>query len=184
MYRFTLFTLPIFIFLLTTSCGELTEFENKQVQEALSDSLFTTTESWGINMEVLENGKLKLKLSGSYAASIKDESRNMTKISGPVYIEIFDDEGQPDTFVNADSAVHKPVEAEFELFGNVRVDAPEGKKLRSKYLKWERQRDRVSTPEFVIFISPPDSIAAQGFFGNSDLTNYTLNEGGGRAVID
>jgi LPS export ABC transporter protein LptC len=176
--------LVLLLLLLFNSCGKLTEFENKQVQEALSDSLFTTTESWGINMEVLENGKLKLKLSGSYAASIKDESRNLTKISGPVYIEIFDDEGKPDTFVNADSAVHKPQDAEFELFGNVRVDAPGGKKLRSVYLKWERQRDRVSTPEFVIFISPPDSIAAQGFFGDSDLTNYTLNEGGGRAVLE
>ncbi|HBX65525.1 MAG: LPS export ABC transporter periplasmic protein LptC [Balneola sp.] len=184
MKNIHLFLLPIFLLPLTTSCGELTEFENKQVQEALSDSLFTTTESWGIDMEVLENGKLKLKLSGSYAASIKDESRNLTKISGPVYIEIFDEEGKPDTFVNADSAVHKPQDSEFELFGNVRVDAPGGKKLQSDYLKWERQRDRVSTPEFVIFISPPDSIAAQGFFGDSDLNNYTLNEGGGRAVIE
>ena len=172
------------LLLLANNCGELTEYENQQVQEALSDSLFTTTESWGINMEIMEEGKLKLKLTGSYAASIKNENQNITKISGPVYIEIFDEEGKPDTFVETDSAIHLPDKAAFEMFGNVRVDAPEGKKLRSEYLKWERERDRVSTPEFVIFISPPDSIAAEGFFGNSDLTNYTLNEGGGRAVIE
>ncbi|MEX0845621.1 MAG: LPS export ABC transporter periplasmic protein LptC [Balneolaceae bacterium] len=174
----------ITVALLTPGCTELTEYENKQVAKALSDSLFTTTESWGVNMEILEDGKLKLKLTGSYAAAIKNDVQNLTKISGPVYIEIYDDEGHADTFVDADSAVHLPNRAEFELFGNVRVFAPEGKKLSSNYLKWERDKDRVSTPEFVIFISPPDSIAAQGFFGNSNLTNYTLNEGGGRAVIN
>lgn len=165
-------------------CRELTEYENKQVQEALSDSLFTTTESWGITMEIMEDGKLKLKLSGTYAASIKNQNQNITRISGPVYIEIFDEEGKPDTYVYTDSAVHLPDKSAFEMFGSVRVNAPEGKKLRSEYLKWERQKDRVSTPEFVIFISPPDSIAAEGFFGDSDLNNYTLNEGGGRAIID
>ncbi|MBO6586993.1 MAG: LPS export ABC transporter periplasmic protein LptC [Gracilimonas sp.] len=179
-----LFILPVMLMLSGSGCGELTEFENKQVQEALSDSLFTTTESWGINMEIMEDGKLKLKLSGTYASSIKNENQNISKISGPVYIEIFDEEGKPDTYVYTDSAVHLPDKSAFEMFGSVRVNAPEGKKLRSEYLKWERQKDRVSTPEFVIFISPPDSIAAEGFFGDSDLTNYTLNEGGGRAVID
>lgn len=169
---------------LISGCGELSEYESRKVEEALSDSLFTTTESWDIDMEIMEEGKLKLKLTGSYAASIKNEHRNITKISGPVYIEIFNEEGIADTFVDADSAVHLPDKAAFEMFGNVQVQAPEGKKLSSNYLKWERERDRVSTPEFVIFISPPDSIAAQGFFGNTDLTDYTLNKGGGRAVID
>ncbi|MEX0722019.1 MAG: LPS export ABC transporter periplasmic protein LptC [Balneolaceae bacterium] len=163
---------------------ELSEFDNQQVEEALSDSLFTTTESWDVDMEILEDGQLKLILSGSYAASIKNSIRHITKISGPVYIEIFNEQGEIDTIVDADSAVHHPKKSEFEMYGNVRVQAPEGKKLNSDYLKWERNKDRVSTPEFVIFISPPDSIAAQGFFGNTDLTNYTLNEGGGRAVIN
>lgn len=175
-----IFSLPILI----SSCGDLSDYENKQVETALSDSLFTTTESWNIDMEILEDEVIKLNIQGSYAASIKDENRNLTKISGPVYIKIYDEEGNPDTYVNADSAVYKPTAAIFELYGNVLVMAPKGKELRSEYLKWDRNNDRVSTPKFVILISPPDSIAAQGFVGNSDLTNYTLNEGGGRAVIE
>lgn len=180
---YSLFLLILFGLTLS-SCRELSEYENKQVQEALSDSLFTTTESWDIHLEIMEEGLLKVKLNGSYAASIKKEKQSITKIRGPIQIEIFNEQGNPDTYVQADSAIHSPNEAWFELFGNVRVNAPEGKKLRSDYLKWDRKSDRVSTPEFVIFIAPPDSIAAKGFYGNTDLTNYTLNEGGGRAVID
>ncbi|MEX0608974.1 MAG: LPS export ABC transporter periplasmic protein LptC [Balneolaceae bacterium] len=186
MALFSKFALLIVVAVGVVGCSgtELSEYENQQIEEALSDSLFTTTESWDVEMEILEEGLLKLKLRGSHAASIKNNRRNVTKIRGPVFIQIFDEQGNIDTIVDADSAIYFPNRSEFEMFGNVRVQAPEGKKLNSNYLKWERNKDRVSTPEFVIFISPPDSIAAQGFLGNTDLTNYTLNEGGGRTVIN
>lgn len=172
------------VVILIASCGELSEYENKQVEEALSDSLLTLTESWGVNMEIMEEGKLKLKLKGSYAASIKTEQRNITRISGPVYIEIFNEEGQPDTFVNSDSAVYKPDESIFELFGNVFVRAPGDKRLRTQYLKWERAQDRVTTPEFLTIVTPTDSISAIGFEGETDLSSYTLREVTGETVIN
>ena len=181
---FKFVTVLVTLFTFTACDSELSEFESQQVNAALSDSLFTVTESWDFSMEVIEDGQLRLRLSGGYAASIHNEYQNITKIGGPVYIEIFNEEGNTDTIVEADSAVHHPGVTEFHMFGNVRVQAPEGKRLYSEFLKWERRLDRVSTPEFVIFISPPDSISAKGFFGNTDLTDYTLNEGGGRVIID
>ena len=87
-------------------------------------------------------------------------------------------------YVWSDSAVYLSKTATFKLYGNVRVHTVDGKRLRSSYLQWERDIDKISTPEFVIFISPPDSIAANGFFGDTDLTKYTLNEGGGTVVIN
>ena len=80
--------------------------------------------------------------------------------------------------------IYRPDDEIFEMYHNVIVKTQEGRELRSDFLLWERKKDMVSTPEFVIFISPPDSIAAYGFYGNSDLTNYTLNEGGGQVVIE
>lgn len=182
-----LFRCLLFFLIATTivsGCGDLSEYENKQVEEALSDSLFTLTQSWDIDMEIMEEGQLKLKLTGSYAASIKNETRNITRISGPVYIEIFNEEGQPKTFVNSDSAVYKPNESIFELFGNVKVEAPGDKRLRSTYLKWERSSDQVSTPQSLTIVTPTDSINAIGFYGDSDLSNYTLREVRGETIIN
>lgn len=173
--------LPLLLFI---SCGELSEYENKQVEEALSDSLLSTTESWNISMEVLEDEKLKMTLKGSYAATIKTENRNVTKISGPVYIEMFNEQGQADTYISADSAVHKPVVGQFELFGDVFVRAPGGKRLQTSYLKWNRFEDRVSTPEFLTIVTKTDSITAIGLDGDSDLTNYTLLQITGETVIN
>ena len=56
--------------------------------------------------------------------------------------------------------------------------------MRSDYLKWKRFQDLMSTSLFVTFIAPPDSISALGLEGNTDLSEYTLNEGGGTVVID
>ena len=183
LVRFSL--IPGLIFaLFFLSCSKLSEFDNQQIREALADSILSTTESWDVDMNLIENGELILNLKGDYAFTIKRSDLHETRITGPVLIKIYEENGQLKSTVTCDSAVYRPDDAQFEMFRNVRVVTEDGRKLRSEYLKWERRLDRVSTPEFVIFISPPDSIAANGFFGDTDLTNYTLNEGGGQVVID
>ncbi|MDR9419929.1 LPS export ABC transporter periplasmic protein LptC [Gracilimonas sp.] len=184
MARFSHLVVCITAVLLISACGELSEFENQQVEEALSDSLFTITKTWGVNMELMENEQLKLILKGSYSTTLKNEAVNITKISGPVYIEIYNDSGEADTFVNADSALYQPEAFTFELFGNVTVDAPENKVLRSEYMKWDRFSDKVSTPEFLTIVTPSDSINAIGFEGDSDLSTYTLREVTGKTIIE
>lgn len=173
-----------FILILCTACTQLSEYDNQQVELALGDSLLNSTESWGFSMNIIENGKVRMNMEGSYSYNIQQSGENQTKIRGPVLIKIFDDTGKLESTVTSDSAFYEPERGRFEMFRNVEVITVDGKNLRSEYLLWERKLDRVSTPEFVIFISPPDSIAANGFFGNSNLTNYTLNEGGGKVVID
>lgn len=181
--RSSLYILSLLL-LVITSCGELSEYDSLQVKEALADSLLNTTESWNMNMVLVDEGTTLLKLRGSRSVTIKESTRNETRISGPVFIEIFKDTGELKSTVVCDSAFYLPDDATFEMFGNVLVTTEDGKKLSSSYLKWERKKDMVSTPEFVTFVSPPDSIAANGFIGNTELTSYILNEGGGTTVID
>lgn len=170
--------------LILVSCGNLNEYDSRQVELALGDSLFNSTESWGFSMNIIEGGIVRMNMNGSYSYNIQQNGGNQTYISGPVLIKIFSKEGKLESTVVCDSAFYEPDLGRFQMFENVDVTTENGKNLRSKFLLWERNIDKVSTPEFVIFISPPDSIAANGFYGNSDLTNYTLNEGGGKVVID
>jgi LPS export ABC transporter protein LptC len=171
-------------FIACFACSGLSEYDEKQVELALGDSLFNSTESWGFRMNIIEDGKVRMTMQGSYSYNIQQAGENETRIKGPVSIEIFDETGSLETTVFCDSAVYQPERERFEMFRNVDVNTEDGKNLRSDYLLWERKIDKVSTSEFVIFISPPDSIAANGFYGNSNLTNYTLNEGGGQVVIE
>lgn len=170
--------------LVVLSCSDLNEYDSRQVKLALGDSLFNSTESWGFSMNTIEGGIVRMNMNGSYSYNIQQNGENQTHIKGPVSIKIFNEEGKLESTVECDSAFYEPDLGHFQMFGNVHVTTVDGKNLRSEFLLWERNIDKVSTPEFVIFISPPDSIAANGFYGNSDLTNYTLNEGGGKVVID
>jgi LPS export ABC transporter protein LptC len=173
--------IPLFLLF---ACTQLSEYDNEQIQRALGDSLLYSTESWDLDMNLFEEDQLIMNLKGNRSITFSNAEVNETRISGPVTIRIFNKDGSLKSEVTADSALYLPEDIVFEMFGNVKVETDDNKRLMSNYLKWERNDDKVSTTEFVTFISPPDSITAIGFFGNSDLTEYTLNQASGQVVID
>jgi LPS export ABC transporter protein LptC len=168
----------------TSACGELSQKQSKQVNEALKDSLTSTTETWGVDMEIMEEGLKKVRLKGSYAATYANGDRNETQIKGPIKIQVFDSTGAIKTHVFSDRAVYQAENAIFEFFGNVKVNTSDNRHLESEYLKWEQDNNKISTPKFVIITTPTDSIAGTGFKGNSDLTNYTIEKPKGRVIVN
>ena len=175
--------LSIFAVLIFAHCNELTEYDNQRIQEALGDSLITSSTSNNISMDIIEDGTLKLNLKSSRALTITEDRTKTTFLSGPVEIAIFEMDTL-DTQVSADSAIYLPKDAQFELFGNVAVRSSNGRSLYSDYLKWIRESDEVTTPGRVLIITETDSIAANGFVGNTDLTNYTLTEVTGKTQFN
>lgn len=166
------------------SCGEISNDQKKKIDEALKDSLVSTTESWDVDMEIIENGVKKVRVQGSYAATYATRERNETHIRGPVYIHVFDSLSNIKTRVQSDRAIYRTKEAEFELFGDVQVDTDDNRHLESEYLMWDQNDNSISTPRFVIVTTPTDSIAGTGFEGTTDLTNYTIRNPRGRVIYD
>lgn len=167
-----------------TSCGDLSETQSRRVQEALDDTLLSSTESWDVDMELNEEGVKKVRLRGSYAATYNLEELKETRIKGPVFIQVFDSTGSVETRVTSEKAVYRAENAEFELYGNVVVRTVEGRRLESEYLAWHQAENRVSTPRFVIITTPSDSIAGNGFEGTTDLSEYTIKEVTGQFILD
>ncbi len=166
-----------------SSCGELSQDESKQVDEALRDSLTSTTETWNVDMEIIEEGLKKVRLWGSYAATYTGD-KNETRIRGPVTIHVFDSTGTVDTEVFSDRAIYQSEDAIFELYGNVRVNTADNRHLESEYLEWQQSDNTIQTPKFVIIKTPTDSIAGTGFQGDTDLVDYTIKEPKGRVIVD
>lgn len=175
-------SLFLLFLLCVMSCSKLSEFDNQRIKEVLGDSLLSSSSSWDIDMDIIEDGFRKLNLKSSKAISYSKNDVKYTSLSGPVNILIFDQDTLQ-TEVFADSAIYKPSNSSFELFGGVKVFTKSGRRLRSEYLKWNRSDDNISTDEYVTIVTSSDSINAKGFVGNADLTNYTLNEVTGQTVI-
>jgi LPS export ABC transporter protein LptC len=180
LLKFISVLLLIFIF---ARCEELSDYDNQRIKEAFADSLITSSTSTDISMDILEDGVLKLTLKSPRALTITRERVKTTYLRGPVKINIFENDTL-DTRVLADSAIYLAKEAQFELFGNVAVKSKNRRSLYSDYLKWLSESDKVTTPGRVLIITQTDSIAATGFEGNTNLTNYTLTEVTGKTQFN
>lgn len=165
------------------TCTDLSEYDTERIKEALGDSLITSAASSNIKMDIIEDGALKLNLKSARALTITEDREKTTYLSGPIYISIYEN-SVLDTEVLSDSAIYFPKVAQFELFGNVEVYTSSGRKLFSDYLKWIREKDEVSTPGSVLIITESDSIAANGFIGNTSLTDYTLTSVTGKTQFN
>ncbi len=167
-----------------SSCGDLSQEESQKVDEVLKDSLTSSTETWDVDMEIMEDGLKKVRLWGSYAATYSSDKINETRIKGPVTVHVFDSVGTVKTKVFSERAVYKPEDSIFELFGNVQVETRDNRHLDSEYLKWNQSNNNISTPKFVIIKTPSDSIAGTGFEGDTDLVDYTIKEPKGRVIVN
>lgn len=179
-----LVTISVALAIALSSCSELSEQQTQRVQEALNDSLITSTETWGVDMELIEEGQDKIRMTGSYAASYLKGNRRETRIQGPVSIEVYDSSGSVSIHVNSERAIYRAEQSEFELFGDVRVRTREKRILLSEYLKWSRIDNNITTPKFVIIITPRDSLAGTGFQGTTDLSSYSIKRPSGEVILD
>lgn len=167
-----------------TSCSDLSEYDTEQIRTAMNDSLLVTTESWDVEMVLMQEGKTKLLIVGSYAINYQSEGRKLSRIEGPVYVQIFDTTGVVETEAWSKRAVYLEEEAEFELIDSVRVQTNDGGNLYSEYLKWSQYTDRITSPSFVTIITKTDSISGRGFDGLTDLSYYLIQEPTGDFVVD
>lgn len=176
---------PLLLFaLLLFGCSELSDYDSRQVQSALNDSLTTTTESWDVEMKLMQDGRTRILVDGTYAVSYQQRDRKQTNIDGPVYVQLYDSLGQLETEAWSKRAVYLESEREFELYDSVRVQTVEERELYTEYLVWSQDTDRITSPDFVIIITPTDSIAGRGFDGLTDLSSYTITEPRGRVIVD
>ncbi len=166
------------------SCSDLSREETARVEEALRDTLVSTTESWGMTLNIIDDGHKKLRLKGKHATTISRSDTQMTRIQGPVDIQVIDSSGTVTTRVRSNRAIYYSREALFDLYGEVFVTTHQNRKLRSEYLRWNQKENNVNTPRYVTITTPQDSIAGHGFTGTADLTDYSIRKVSGDVTIE
>lgn len=174
----------LFIPITGISCSDLTERESQRVTEALDDSLLSSTETWDVDMTLIEEGIKKVRVRGSYSETFNLPELKETRIKGPVHIDVFDSTGAVKTVVKSNRAVYRGEESIFELYGNVRVDTRDSTHLETEYLKWNQTENLISTPQFVYITTPTDTTTGSDFTGSTDLNNIRIRNYSGSSVIN
>jgi LPS export ABC transporter protein LptC len=176
--------IAVFAVLSFAACSELTEYDNERIQSAMQDSLLTTTESWDVQMTLMEDGIRKVQIEGKHAVTYSRPGNKKTRIDGPVYVQLFDSAGVMETEAWSRSAIYHEERSEFELFDSVRVVTVQNNRLFSDYLMWEKKTGKITSPGFVLVITRLDSIAGRKFSGTTDLTDYYIDEPRGESIVD
>ena len=169
------------------ACADLTEYDRSSLDRALADSLVATNESWDPELALMEDDRVLLRIRGSHAVTWQQVDRRETRIDGPVQVELLDTLGRPTTLATSKTAVYDAKNGQFELLDSVRVVSshPDGDRyLRTEYLFWSSEADRISSPRLVTIITPTDSLTGTEFESTTDLTSYTILSPRGRSQVD
>ncbi len=176
------------IFLLVTlfivSCSDLSEREKKRVKSALADSLTNKTESWNVDMNLIESGIVRVNLSSPYSSTIQMDQGTESHFKGPVDIAVYDSAGHKVTSIKCQKAVFRTREKVFEFFNNVIVKTDQKRTLRTEYLKWLQNSHNIQTNDYVTITTPSDSIAGYGLKGTDDLKSYIITKVTGRVSVE
>lgn len=167
-----------------SSCSDLSSDQVQQINEALNDSLTSSTEAWDVEIAIMEKERTRARLTGSSAATYTHGDSSRTHIDGPVHIDVYDSTGAVTTQVRSDRAVYRPATLHFEFFGDVFVQTDQGRTLSSEYLRWNQGENTIDTPRFVVVTTPTDTLAGTGLTGTADLSSITLRDARGSITLD
>lgn len=153
------------------------------INRALADSLLSVTESWNVELEIIDDGKRAIKLTSPYALSYHSGSSE-THMDGPVSVVVRDDDGEIKTRVRSESAIYTARDTRFIFKGGVIVETSDEKTLLTELLNWHQKERSISTDEFIIITTPADSISGYGLDGVDDLSSYTIRRVTGEFQIN
>ena len=173
-----------FILIFFISCDGVSEHDRAAIQQALADSSYHNSETWGVTMDLMEDGIRFVSIQSPYAVTTESKDESTTILYGPVYIEVRDKDGNPETYVSSGRAVYWSRTSEFYLDGNVVVDAPGNQKLTTQALTWYQFRREIEAEGLVTIVTPTDSIVGTGLKGDDRLESYTIGKVSGSFTID
>lgn len=173
--------------LLVSGCTKLSDYDSARRDIAVNDSLVQTTESWNAALTLMDKEQIRVRIQAAHAITWHKSDKQDTQLEGNVVVEILDSLGVVKTTANAGKATYRAREGEFELFDSVYVVsiADDGERtLRSDYLFWDDENDRISSNQLVTIVTPTDSITGTQFESSTDLKQYTIISPRGRSEVD
>lgn len=180
------FTALLLITVSLLSCTSTTERNQKEITDALSDTLTASSESWGVTVSIFEEDLPKVTIRAGYAVNTQEVNKNTSRFKDSVFVTVWDSTTTrpPRSTITCDEALYNSKEAVFECFGGVIVRSPGDKILRTEYLKWEQENGEIFSDRFVTITTKDDSLTGYGITGAEDLSSYTLTKVKGTVETD
>lgn len=106
---------------------------------------------------------------------VKYDKKDLTLAKG-VHTDFFDKEGNHTSIMDADSGIIRERRQELEALGNVVVISDKGVKLETESLRWDPQKQKIVTDDFVKLTKEGDVIYGYGLEADQKLENFKIKK--------
>lgn len=167
-----------------STCSTVDEYDTNRINAVLIDSLINSTESWNIELSIIEDDHRIVRINAPYATTTQTDTGSVTLIGGNVYIQVFDTNFTLTRQIWSKHLQYQSHKNYFEFIDSVRILTLDNKRLTTDFLIWNQATSRISTASFTVITTPTDSIAGYGLLANDDLSEYIIKDVTGTVSIE
>ena len=167
------------------SCSEQTPIERIPDLEARR-SQEPRSEIHNFSYLFSEFGKPKARLTAPFARDFyrPDVGETEFRLSKGMAIQFFDSLGQPTSQLTAREGTLFQTKGYAEATGQVVWTNEKGERLETERLRWFRQLNQVSTPDFVKITTPRDVLYGDSLVANLAFSRYQIYKIRGQFLLE
>ncbi len=154
-----------------------TDFEDQQPTSSKEKTEFPDQESWHSNITITKAGNRMAEVWAGYIASYND--RGIAYLKDSIHVDFYDDQGEYNSTLTADSGVVHNNTNDLSASGNVVVVSDSGIVLKTSELKWDNKKQKIISEVPVRFTTNDDTLIGDSFISDPDLKNYEIRNARG-----
>lgn len=147
-------------------------------------------ESFDVELYESSSGAVRYRIRAAYMASYETADSSFALLSRrtpndlPVLAEIFDQNADSSTTIEASEMRFFEADHRFEARGSVVVITSTGRRLETEFLIWREGDRRVVAPGFVRIKSSSEDMQGYGFDADEQLESFSLQRVTGRYYLE
>lgn len=172
--------LLIYTSVLVAGCGQ--EGAPHKIETTYIGDDYPVQETWEATVTFSDSGKTKAVLHAKHSAQYKREKSQERELTGGLRVDFYDRSGKFTSFLVADRALIHP-NNDMEAFGNVVVTSTDSTILRTEYMKWSNEDQKIRSDQFVTITKPSETLRGYGFESDQSMKNYRIFQVSGEAKV-
>jgi len=132
-------------------------------------------EGWNSRITVTNAGRVSAEVQ--YGHMEKYSKKREVHFDSGIIVDFYNQSGNHTSKLTAERGLLFEVNNDFEAHGNVVVVSDSGITLLSESLKWQNQRQRILTDDFVtVSTADADTLHGKGFESDPNLKNWSIKQ--------
>ena len=147
------------------------------------DSLYTAR-MIKLNTLISDSGMIRYRMIAPVLLIYERPERNEWVFPQGLILRPYDTVSGNKVFIKADSAIRSSATEEWELIGHVQVQGPEGQRLNTHRLFWQRDQRRLYSHDTTYFFTQGRELRGSSFEATDDLSWYQILNNKGMIEYD